>query len=233
MKDVDKSKVYQARVCAIEDVFANTRIVRLELENKARLNYQAGQYVRLSFAGEDPRAYSIAAAPGGNELEFHIRDTGGTASHHATHVLKCGDPVLLQGPFGDHVWRKMDRPVLLLAGGVGIAPAKALIEAALAQGLDYPLHLFWGVRTQAALYLEDYFRTLAARAPGFHFIPVLSDQSHKDYRSGTVMAAVAETFTDLSAMAVYLSGPPAMIDAAKPVLIDLGVAPEFLFCDAF
>lgn len=232
-----KSRTVTARVISLDDVSSDVRVLRLELENKTVLDYHAGQYAYLTFDNAPTRPYSIANAPGGSVLEFHIKGVGSAtdkgASYHATHNLSLGDSVKVDAPHGTHIWRNVDRPVLLLAGGVGIAPMKAITEAALHNNSQHPLYLYWGVRNSAALYLEKDFRKLAAKHAHFHFIPLLSETPDNRLRSGTLAQALEMDFDTLSGYAVFMAGPTGMVEATAPFLLDRGLEKDFLFCDSF
>src|SRR3546814_20955411 len=83
----------------------------------------------------------MANRPGVTALEFHIRFTsGGAASNFVAEGLRIGDPVTVEGPFGDSYLRAEDPgPILAIAGGSGLAPMKSIVELGLAQNLGPPI----------------------------------------------------------------------------------------------
>lgn len=184
--------------------------------------YQAGQYVEIAFGGFSPRAYSIAGAPNDrNELEIHIKDFGpGGASHFATNELKIGASVEMSGPYGNCTRARadQDRPVLIIAGGLGITPLRAIIDDILHNDSHDdsrapPVTLYWGTRTEEELYLRDYFEDLAQNHKNFTFVPVIDDPV------GPVAAA---HYRGLEKACIFLAGPPAMISSTIKLLRDGG-----------
>ena len=234
---------YTGRVIGIHDVSPDTRKLTVEIDNKQRLPFSAGQYVHLALPGFDKRPYSIASAPHEPLLEFHIKSSGikdGTSlSTHIVEALQPGSPITLEGPLGRSHWRALEdaeaaRPVLALAGGLGIAPLKSIVEACLHDRAHPPVHLYWGAKMRAQLYLDDYFRGLTRKYPRFSYIPVLSDEKNDaQYRTGFIGAAVAEDFETLSGTHIYMAGPAPMIDATLPLLLHKGAEEEYIFSDAF
>jgi naphthalene 1,2-dioxygenase ferredoxin reductase component len=220
-----------AKVVAIEPVTHDIRRLRLRME--AEFAYRAGQYARLRFHGHEPRDYSIASKPGDDHVEFHIRDIGTGASAHACRELKPGDPVYVQGPFGDAVLDDIStRPMLVIAGGSGLAPMGAIVETALEGHPDRVVQLYFGVRTERDLYGQERFTALTTRHPNFRFIPVLSTQDEPTtLRTGLVGDAVVEDHPDLSGFDAYLAGPPAMITHVRDLLFDHGLPSDRLFAD--
>lgn len=195
-------------------------ILRVRVSDRA-LTWLAGQFMEISFAGFPPRSYSIASAPHENILEFHIRNNHrGGANQHAVTTLKTGDTLMLRGPFGKATLaQRAQAPsaLVLVAGGMGISPVKALIEDALHKGPAGPISLYWGVKTAADLYIGAHFRDLAAGNPAFLFIPVIEDEG-----GGKVHEAALKGERDFTGKIVYLSGPAGMIDAILPVLLQHG-----------
>lgn len=225
------------------DMGGNVRLVRLgHRGDDARppLDFAAGQYAVLNFsqAGQvhETRPYSIASAPQQPYLEFHIRNTGRGVSAHAATALKPGDSVAVEGPFGKSPLVAGDsRPLVLLAGGVGIAPVKSIVDCALAQAGARPLQLYWGAADRGQLYLDDYFRGLAARHAHFAYHPVLLEgAAGPEYRQGYVGAALAADMPGgFAGHSFYLAGPTPMIDATLPLLLESGAQKDYIYSDAF
>ena len=216
-----------ATVEAVQDVHPDIRIIRIR-PNGAKVSWQAGQYMELVFTGLPARPYSIANAPHDDVLEFHIRRAGsGGVSDHAVRNLKHGDTLALRGPFGQAAQTTQNtRPLLLIAGGVGLPPLKALIEDSLHRHLKTPMTLYWGVRTAGDLYLGPYFTALAKAHPHFKFVPVIQDQAGQ-----TVGDAIEADYQDLSAARIYLAGSEAMIQSILPQLHGRGAHPDFIHGD--
>ena len=96
--------------------------------------------------------------------------------------------------------------------------------------------LYWGGRRPADLYLDDWVQAQLAVMPNLKYVPVISNALPEDGwtgRAGWVHAAVAADYPDLSGYDVYMSGPPPMIEAAKPVFAAQGLPAEQLFYDSF
>ncbi len=210
--------------------------LRLSIEAGGPFDFTAGQYAQVSFGDLPPREYSMANRPGDALLEFHIRHIpDGTVSGYANTQLKVGDTVDVSGPNGISYYRaKHNGPIIALAGGSGLAPVKSIVEEALAQGAEQPIHMYFGVRDTRDLYLEDHFRDLAARHPNLSFIPVLSEPSGPTaQRTGYLADVVAADFADLDGSKVYLAGPPIMVETCIERVHERGTGDEDCHADAF
>lgn len=226
---------YTARVVDIEDVMSDTRILRIELAQRQPFKFRAGQYAHLRFGAWPARPYSIASAPADALLEFHIRRAGqGGLSDALLAETRPGSALSIEGPFGESYWRGAARPLLALAGGLGIAPLKSILETHLATAGSAPCHLYWGVRDEGQLYLDRHFRGMAQKYPHLSYIPVLSEsEGSADLRRGFVSEALAEDFPHLGDFDIYLAGPAPMVAATLPALLDLGAEKERIFSDAW
>jgi CDP-4-dehydro-6-deoxyglucose reductase/ferredoxin-NAD(P)+ reductase (naphthalene dioxygenase ferredoxin-specific) len=229
-------RLLHCRVTAIENATHDVKVIRLVADGTDPLAFAAGQYARLTFPGAPTRDYSMASGPGERELEFHIRRVSGGAASGKVHAqLQVGDPVLLEGPFGSSYLREQHTgPILCVAGGSGLAPVKAVVEAALAHGMRQPIHVYFGARSERDLYLIDHFEGLAQRHPNLAFTPVLSDApvgAHR--RSGFVTDAVAEDLQDFDGWKAYVAGPPPMVEAAMQICRARGLRSEDLHADVF
>lgn len=219
---------FAATVETVEDVHPDIRIIRIRPDGKSAVSWLAGQYMELVFAGLPARPYSIASAPHTNILEFHIRNAkGGGVSEHVVKTLKIGDRLTLRGPFGHAAMIPGDKmPLLLIAGGMGLSPLKAMIEDALHSKRPGPITLYWGVKTKDDLYLADDFVALARANPHFKFVPVIHDKSGHQ-----VGDAIAADFKDLSGTRIYLAGSAAMVAAILPQLQKIGAQDNFIHGD--
>lgn len=224
------------RVAALDSVTHDIKRVRLEVISGGPFRFSAGQYARVSFRGQPPRDYSMANMPTEALLEFHIRHlAGGLSSRYVAERLALGDEVTVEGPFGTCYWRPRHiGPILAIAGGSGLAPIKSIVETALLHGITQPIRLYFGVRDERDLYLEDHFAQLAARHPHLGFIPVLSQPSRPTRRrTGLVHEAVRADHASFAGWKAYLAGPPALVEAASAMLAECHMAPEDIHADAF
>jgi len=149
--------------------------------------------------------------------------------------LTVGETVRLEGPFGSaHLRECHTGPILAIAGGSGLAPIKSIVETALWRGARQPIHLYFGVRDERDLYLEDHFTALAAAHPNLRFTPVLSEPMLPTARRrGFVHEAMAVDVGALDGAKAYIAGPPVMAEAATAMLLDRGMPRQDIHADAF
>jgi CDP-4-dehydro-6-deoxyglucose reductase len=232
-------KMLPCRAEHLERLSHDVMLVQLKLPATERLQFLAGQYIEFLLKDGRRRAFSIANPPHRDGyLELHIRHVpGGSFTSHVFDQMKDRALLRIEGPFGTFYLREdSPRPVLLIGGGTGMAPLKSMLEHAFYVGLDRPIHLFWGVRAKRDLYLGDLPREWEKRYPNFSYTPVLSEPAPEDAwqgSSGQVTEAVMEQYPDLAPFDIYMSGPPAMIEAATPAFVAHGAVPDHMYSDAF
>lgn len=204
-----------------------------------RLNWLPGQYLDVLLDQGRRRPFSIANGPQADGMiEMHVRHVaGGGFTSWVSDVLQEGDTLRIEGPLGTFVPREdSERPMIFMAGGTGFAPVKAILEHFLALGTRRPIDLYWGARSEADLYLRSLAEQWAAAKSNLRFQPVLSDPEQlrsTGVRIGLVHEAVLEDHPDLSGHDVYMSGPPAMIDAGRKLFIEAGLPEDKLYFDSF
>jgi len=228
------------RIESIDRVAHDVAIVRFKLPANERLQYLAGQYVDFLLKDGKRRSFSLATPPHDDKLlELHVRHVPGGVFTDALFTQYKGREILrLEGPLGSFYLREdTDKPIILVAGGTGFAPIKAIIEHALYHRLPREIVLYWGVRSKRDLYLPDLPGEWQQQHPNFTFIPVLSDPLPDDAwpgRTGFVHEAVVRDFGSLAGYQVYACGGPAMIDAARRDFTQkCGLPPEEFFADSF
>ncbi|HVT31982.1 MAG TPA: CDP-6-deoxy-delta-3,4-glucoseen reductase [Rhodanobacteraceae bacterium] len=214
-------------------------VVRLTLltARGERLRRLAGQYLDVLLPDGRRRAFSIANAPHeSDQIELHVRRVaGGDFTSHVFDAMRIGDLLRVEGPLGTFVPREdSERAMLMVAGGTGFAPIKALIEHFRHLGARRSIVLYWGARAPRDLYLRALPEQWARDGSLLRFVPVLSDAERAGaLRHGLVHEALLEDHADLSAFDVYMSGPPTMIDAGRRAFVDAGLPEERLFYDSF
>jgi len=233
---VHPRRIMSCTVSAVDQMTHDIKSVRLTVDKGGPFSFSAGQFASVTFAGQKPRDYSMANQPDDKTLEFHVRrmPNGATSAYVFDHV-KVGDQVRVEGPAGASYLRESHRgPIIAVAGGSGLAPIKSIVETALKKGMKQGIHLYFGVRDERDLYLEDHFKALAEKHPNFSFQAVLSQPAGETARrTGFVHEAVAADYDDLDGCKAYLCGPPVMVEAASKMLKARGMNQFDIHADAF
>ena len=155
--------------------------------------------------------------------------------------LKPGDEVAASGPFGDFFIQDTDREIILIGGGVGMAPLRAHAFDQLERRQTGRTISFWyGARALIDLYYDDEMQRLASEHPNFSWHVALSEPAVDDAWSGevgyihdVVYRKYLDTHPDPAACEYYLCGPPLMIEALRAMLGRMSVAPENIRYDDF
>ena len=157
----------QARVVELVDETARVRSIVLQPPEWP--GHRAGQHVDVRLTAEDgyqaQRSYSIASAPEDAELVLTVeRLDDGEVSPYLVDELRPGDELELRGPVGGYfVWEEsLGGPLLLVAGGSGVVPLRAMLRHHRAVGSRAPARLLYSARTPAEVVYRDELMELAA-----------------------------------------------------------------------
>jgi len=231
-------KTLPCRVHRLQKLADDVMVLYLKLPATEQLQFLSGQYIDILMKEGKPRSFSLANAPHDNEfLQLHVRNiSGGAFTQHVFNGMKERDILRIKGPLGTFFLREdSKKPIIFIASGTGFAPVKAIIEQALHIGLQRPMHLYWGARVLADLYMLDLTRQWEAR--GIKFTPVLSEplvEDHWQGRQGFVHQAALADYSDLSKHQIYACGAPVVVEAAHRDFTNLrGLPNEEFFSDAF
>lgn len=222
----------------------NIRHLVLELDSS--ISYEAGQYAQLSIPGhptlaEEPRCYSFCSAPlshSQTEVEFHVRLVpGGQFTEWLFAEDRIGARIELTGPLGHFTARSAQRPMVLIAGGSGLAPIKAILEHLGTQKSAPDVTLFFAARTRDDLYCLGEIAQLQANWPGrsrMLFEPVLSNEPGNSAWDGLAgyCGEHISSFCSPADSSFYLCGPPPMIDSILRQL-EGEVEPRHIHYDRF
>lgn len=215
---------HRSQVVGVEDVADDVK--RIRVQPSTHLTPHNGQFAYLQlrrFGESHPFTISHYSHQTG-ELSFSIKAIGPFS--RAVHRVEEGKTVHVDGPFGVFT-RNLStkgRPIIFVAGGIGITPFLRWIAK------ETPEYLFYANRTKRDIaYLEDIARTQIA------VTHVLSDQKVAAYEHGYVTPQLIKEIVDepLSAYDFYICGPPPMMYALERNLIEAGVSPYRINTERF
>lgn len=212
-------------------------LAMVRVEPEARLPYRAGQYVSIEIP-QRPRLwryYSPANAPRPDgSLEFHVRAVdGGWVSRAIVSHTQPGDVWQIGPPLGRlSVDRESGRDVLMIAGGTGLAPLRALLDELARWGKNPNVTLFFGGRTVDDLYVLDDLHRLASSNPWLRIVPVVERGEVAGAEKGTL----AEAVTRRGAWPnhdILVSGSPQMIRTTVSRMLVAGTSLDQIAYDPF
>ncbi|PUA43555.1 NADH oxidase [Pseudomonas protegens] len=226
---------FQASISAVRQLSASTIALSIKGEALSQLAFLPGQYVNLGVPGsEQTRAYSFSSLQRDGEVSFLIRNVpGGLMSSFLTGLAKAGDSMTLAGPLGSFYLRDIRRPLLLLAGGTGLAPFTAMLEKIAEQGSEHPLHLIYGVTNDFDLVELERLEDFAARIPQFSFSACVANPESQYPRKGYVTQHIEPVHLNQGDVDVYLCGPPPMVEAVSQFIREQGIAPANFYYEKF
>ncbi|MDT0467386.1 FAD/NAD(P)-binding protein [Streptomyces gibsoniae] len=212
------------RVVGRQRETADTVTLDLEPVGKSLRPFMPGQYAMVYAFGVGEIPVSVSRSAENGRLTHTIRAVG--AVSRALCGLQTGASVGVRGPFGTSwdVTAARGHDVLVVAGGIGLAPLRPLIQAVLDEGHAYGrLNVLAGARTPDDLLYQDEFP--AWRKP---FCAVTVDRPTGDWtgRVGVVTALLDEAQFTPAVTTAFACGPEVMIRATARELIHRGVRPD-------
>jgi propane monooxygenase reductase component len=195
-------------VTAVEALTHDIRRLELEVTEPADFSFLPGQYVDVWIPGDEDarRSFSMANLPGDGRIELIIKHyPGGRFSSLLDGEIKPGDELRFTGPYGAFHLRDSGRPILMVAGGSGMAPILSLLRSLAEQESDRRVRFFYGARSEQDLFYVELVQELGARLQDFEFVPVIGFVHEP-------ACAVIEA-GEMDDPEIYMCGPPPMIDA--------------------
>jgi ferredoxin-NADP reductase len=229
-----------ARVAELVDETPRCKSLVLEVPDWP--GHHAGQHVDVRLTAEDgyqaERSYSIASAPEDTHLVLTVeRLEDGEVSPYLTEVLRPGDELELRGPIGGYfAWESSQGgPLLMVAGGSGVVPFRAMLRHWAAGGRTVPARLLYSSRTLGDVIYRNEFDRLAEK--GAEVELTLTRQWPADWRGhrGRVdrdlLAEVA--WSPEREPLIYVCGPTAFVEAVAEALVDAGHEPGRIKTERF
>ncbi len=218
--------MHRAVLRGAAELAPGTKHFEWEVISPGRFDFLAGQFIslRVKRNGEQyTRPYSIASAPRREPL-FDLclnRVPCGFVSNYLCD-LAVGAEIEFSGPHGNFAVRQpIDRDLVFIATGTGIAPIRGMLADLLARKLanDRQIWLLFGVRYPETILYRKEFESWAAAHPNFHFTPTLSRapaawQGH----TGHVQEQLRHLFAGRTDFAAYICGLRAMVEKVRGIL---------------
>jgi len=220
-------------VATVDDVVDETARVRtIVLDVPEWPGHRAGQHLDVRLTAEDgyraEREYSIASAPGEPVAITVERLEDGEVSPYLTQELRAGDGLELRGPIGGHfVWGPENGgPVLLVAGGSGVVPLRAMLRHRLRSGTDLPVRLLYSSRT-----LDDviYREELDQASDGVAVVYTLTREQPPGW-TGHARRVDPELLEEVAwppedDARAFVCGPTSFVETVADGLVELGYPP--------
>lgn len=201
--------------------------------------FAPGQFmpVRIKVEGKElTRCYSISSSPSSpGYLEISVKRQGVVSNAlHAT--VRPGALLSIRQPAGSFRYPgDDDRPVVLIAGGIGITPLMSMLRHAVATHPTRPITLLYGAHTEGDFAFRDELECLARRHPQFHLhLAAATGPTAPHVYPGRIDSALIDAAApDIAHSLVLLCGPAPMIDALRTALLEVGVPPAQIRHEVF
>jgi ferredoxin-NADP reductase len=212
------------------------RVVTLALEVPDWDGHLPGQHVDVRLTAEDgyraERAYSIASSPDGGRIELAVeRLEDGEVSPYLAGELRPGDQLELRGPVGGYfVWEPgRGGPLLLVAGGSGVAPLMAMVRYRAATGREVPARLLYSSRTVEDVIFRGELERLADAGDGLTVTHALTRAQPPGW-AGYARRIDAVMLEEVGwrpgeRPLIYVCGPTRLVEAVAGDLVALGHDP--------
>jgi len=217
----------QTPVMAVFDETPDIRTIRLA--RPEGFEFKAGQFitVRVRVDGREcSRCYSISSEPGvSGYLEISVKRHG-LVSNALHGMARAGALLAVRSPNGAFTYPSGDdRPLVLIAGGVGITPLISMLRHAVHTEPARPVTLLYSARTEADFAFKDEIAGLMQRHPQARAYFASSRATTPGVYPGRIDAPlIRATVPDIAHSICLVCGPLPMIDLMKTLLPTLGVA---------
>ncbi|MCE2867970.1 MAG: 2Fe-2S iron-sulfur cluster-binding protein [Burkholderiaceae bacterium] len=201
-------------------------MAELSFEAEDAVTFLPGQYALLYLPGvQGTRAYSMSnVADGSGLLQFIVRRTpDGKGTGVLVEGLAIGQRITIDGPYGHAYLREqVERPIVCIAGGSGLAPMLSVARRAAATMTKVPIDFFFGCRDASDLCADTFLKALPGFGDRLRLHNVVSEPAGDDWygATGWVHDEVDRVIGDQAvAREFYFAGPPLMIESLQALLM--------------
>lgn len=210
----------------------NMEVTEITLKPESEFNYQAGQFIFVSFEdeylGKESHPFSFASAPNGNQIKVAVKNLGDYTAN--AHKIKVGTKAKVDGPFGIFNYHNSyHKNQIWLAGGIGITPFMSMAEDLVKNIEDFKVDLFYAVNeVEDAVYFER-LNELAENSEGR-----LKIYLHTFDEKGFLSAEyISNTIGGINDKDIFICGPPKMMKMLKAQFLQTAVDKRFIHSEEF
>lgn len=228
--------IFNSKVLKVEDLTAETKLIRLSVPENFK--FKAGQYLSLTVfhnGRKIRRPFSISNPPKENNkfIELCIKIIPNGLASEFIKSLKEGDEVELFGPAGKFIVDNLDRNLIFIASGVGIAPFMSIIPDLLNKNFDKKIILIKSARTEKDSLYEKELSKLMKSHDNFIFYNVFSNPVDNKLNKGYVQDFIDKYISKDFNGNFYISGLKEMIKDVKEKLLSMGFSEDQIFYEKF
>lgn len=217
------------------------RLLRAQGDGPLPFTFLPGQFLNVAFGiggARMNRSYSISSSPNErNFVELTIkREERGAVSRHIHDVIKVGDTFLAAGPIGKFVFDGTGADsIVLISAGVGITPLMSITCYLKERNWAGDIYFIYGCRAPADFVFAKRLSALEQNNPKLHVAVTMSGAGPEwdGVRGRISKELLTNTVPNLASRLVHLCGPPAMMDATKALLAELGVPADKVKTEQF
>ena len=226
------SNPYQPVRTRLEDVARETgNIKTFLLAPETALPFEAGQFVQLTVPGLGEAPFTPSSAPGrGESLTVTVMEAGTVTG--ALHGMAPGAELGLRGPYGNvyPLDRFAGRDVLIMGGGVGLAPLRSLLLGLMQQRDRFArIILCYGARTPQDLIYKEQLKEWSRLDNLEVHLTVDQSDGAWDGKVGVVTTTLDDVELDAAGAVSAVCGPPVMMKFGTLALLDKGFTPENIY----
>jgi len=209
-------------------------------------SYRPGQYIQVTapqMLYEDPkgnnRVFSIATSPKNKEYLMIATRLRGSGFKKTLAELPLGSLVEIEGPFGSFTLpQNASRPIILVAGGIGIAPFMSMIRYAAEEKLPHKLMLIYSNRTPESTAFLSELQELEKQNPNFKLVATITEPENSKSPWQGKIGKIDEQFLkenigDVTLPIWYIAGPPGMVTTLREVIVKAGAAEDDVRLEEF
>jgi len=231
------------QLATVVDVIEETaRATSIVLEVPGWEGHRAGQHVDVRLTAEDgyqaQRSYSIASGPEDEHVLLTVeRLDDGEVSPYLTDELRPGDEIELRGPIGGYfAWdESLGGPLLLIGGGSGIAPLRAMLRHHQARDSAVPLRMLYSARSLDQVIYREELEGASRGAVDVRFTLTREQPEGWTGYTGRIDAALIAdaAWPPAERPLAYICGPTGFVETAAAALVTLGHHPSRIRTERF
>lgn len=214
----------------IQKIHLTDNVWSFRFKPSESFTWEAGQFIRVELPHDHPDAegtkrwFTVSAPPFEGVVQITTRVTKSTFKQALSKLPIGGELQLLEKPDGDFVWVDTDKPMVFIAGGIGITPFHSILAQRAHEGRPLAITLIYSNRTDAIAF-KDEFDAMAQKDPRLKIHYVIGERMTPQ--------KLASLDPQLNDSLVYLSGPEPMVEALGDQLRAAGLADAQLKQDFF